>query len=249
MTLARFPHLPGALCALLVAAALAGCSGAEEPPETAAAPAVAPAPPPPAPPPPARRAPPAPARLSEGLDRGDPAPEFILPVVGSARKKETVRLSDLVGPAAKPGGPEGVIVGFVASWCGRCQASLPTLASLEAEHGSRLRIVLLATDDEPAKRLVEADKVAAAGVRAPVLDPMDQPGLLDAWMGTKRNIPRFYLVDRNGTVRVRDTGFGQKMAKLLPNQVEWLLNRAMDVPVTPARARVEATSVDPGLGG
>ncbi|MFM7204217.1 MAG: hypothetical protein ACKO6N_25835, partial [Myxococcota bacterium] len=51
------------------------------------------------------------------------------------------------------------------------------------------------------------------------------PELVDLWLGEQQNIPRFYLLDYKGMVRVKDTGFGEKMAKLLPNQVSWLLER------------------------
>ncbi len=212
---------------LLLACILGGCS-AETPSETVSSPVESVPPPslpaavnPPSSPPP--------SLAGEGVERGDPAPPFTLPLVGG-KAGATLSLSQVIGPAASPE-VKGAIVGFVASWCGRCTESLPALASLEAQHGDRLRIVLLATDEGEEERRKEAEKVKAAGLKAPVLDAVSTPGVLNAWLGQKRNIPRFYLVDKTSTVRVKDTGFGQKMARLLPRQVEWLLNRS-DAPAS-----------------
>lgn len=231
-----------------LALALQGCGGDGSAPASTASPDPAPQAAAPAPPPPPSARPAPTVATGEGLDRGDPAPDFDLPVLGGG-KAGRVKLTDHVGPGPREGGPDGVIVGFVASWCGRCTASLPTLAQLEQEHGSRLQILLLAVDDDLPGRIAEAEKVAEKGVRAPVLDAMAVPGVQDAWMGAKRNIPRFYLIDRSGTVRVRDTGFGQKMARLLPQQVDFLLNRANRPPLGGDRPTAEPASVDPALGG
>lgn len=237
---------PAALAAL--ALALQGCGGDGPAPVSTSPPEPAPQASAPAPPPPSAPRPAPAVATGEGLDRGDAAPDFDLPVLGGG-KAGRVKLSDHVGPVPREGGPDGVIVGFVASWCGRCTASLPTLAQLEREHGSRLQVLLLAVDEDLPGRLAEAEKVAEKGVRAPVLDALAVPGVQDAWMGEKRNIPRFYLIDRSGTVRVRDTGFGQKMARLLPQQVDFLLNRANRPPLGGGRPSAEPASVDPALGG
>lgn len=131
-------------------------------------------------------------------------------------------LSQHVGPKADPEQPTKVaVVGMVASWCGPCAASLPTLKALEEEHNGALEVVLVATDATPEGRKAEADKVAAAGLNAVVLDPT--PEDLQAWMGRKRNVPHFYIVNKVGEVLVQDRGFGNKVKKVLPGQIGYAM--------------------------
>lgn len=131
-------------------------------------------------------------------------------------------LSQHVGPTADPEQPTKVaVVGMVASWCGPCAASLPTLKQLEEQHAGALEVVLVATDATKEGRQKEADKVAAAGLNAVVLDPT--PEDLQAWMGRKRNVPHFYIVNKVGEVLVQDRGFGSKVKKVLPGQIGYAL--------------------------
>ncbi len=155
-----------------------------------------------------------------GLANGDFAPEIVLT---DLRTGKPYKLSDHVGPTAREGiDTQVAVVGMVASWCGPCAASLPMLKQLEEQHGGKLQIVLLATDITPEGRHKEADKVAAAGLDAVVLDPTEWD--LRAWMGTKRNVPHFYIVNKAGEVLVQDRGFGNKVRKVLPKQISYAMN-------------------------
>ncbi|GEM_PF-1890293 len=215
-----------------LAVALCVACGGEDP---GADPGTAPAPPPapsveqaPAEPPatPAAAAPGTP-RLPEpevvpfkakGLDNGDYAPQLVLT---DLLTDVEYRLSDHLGPrATEP--TRAAIIGFVASWCGPCRASLPTLKELKTEHGDDLQIVLLATDDDREGRLEEADHVRRAGLDAVVLDPT--PEVLRAYKGSRRNVPHFFIVNKIGEVLVQNRGFGKKVKPMLPKQVRYALN-------------------------
>lgn len=155
-----------------------------------------------------------------GLQNGDFAPEVALT---DLRTGKPYKLSDHVGPTAREGiDTQVAIVGMVASWCGPCAASLPMLKRLEEQYEGKLEVVLLATDITPEGRRKEADKVAASGLNAVVLDPSEWD--LRAWMGAKRNVPHFYIVNKVGEVLVQDRGFGNKVRKVLPKQLTYAMN-------------------------
>ena len=155
-----------------------------------------------------------------GLANGAWAPELALT---DLRTGKPYALSDHVGPTAREGiDTQVVIVGMVASWCGPCAASLPFLKQLEEQHAGKLEIVLVATDVKPEGRKKEADKVAASGLNAVVLDPTEWD--LRAWMGGKRNVPHFYIVNKVGEVLVQDRGFGKKVKRVLPKQINYAMN-------------------------
>lgn len=155
-----------------------------------------------------------------GLQNGDFAPELALT---DLRTGKPYLLSNHVGPTAKEGiDTQVAVVGMVASWCGPCAASLPMLKQLEEQYEGKLEIVLLATDITPEGRRKEADKVSAAGLNAVVLDPSEWD--LRAWMGAKRNVPHFYIVNKAGEVLVQDRGFGNKVRKVLGKQITYAMN-------------------------
>ena len=164
------------------------------------------------------------AVTAEGLQNGDFVPELDLPDLLGDRR---YLLSEHVGPRAAEGN-RAAIIGFVASWCGPCRASLPTLAELKREHGDDLQIVLLAADNDHAGRLKEAEHVRAAGLDGVVLDPTKE--VLAAYRGGKSNVPKFYIVNRAGEVLVQDSGFGAKVKPLLPKQVRYALSHPDYVP-------------------
>ncbi len=155
-----------------------------------------------------------------GLQNGDFAPEVLLT---DLRTGKPYKLSNHVGPTAREGiDTQVAVVGMVASWCGPCAASLPMLKQLEEQYEGKLEVVLLATDITPEGRRKEADKVEASGLNAVVLDPTEWD--LRAWMGGKRNVPHFYIVNKAGEVLVQDRGFGNKVRKVLPKQLTYAMN-------------------------
>lgn len=152
------------------------------------------------------------------IPNGEFAPDFDLPRVDAAGGRW--RLSAHVGPTLE-GDADAALVCFMASWCGYCHRSLPTLKALAEEHGDRLRIVIITTDqtDEAARR--EAERVAAAGLDVPVLKA--DAATLSAWLGRDRGVPRYFFVNKVGEVTVRDRGFGSSVAQAMPKQARFTL--------------------------
>ena len=155
------------------------------------------------------------------MPNGSFAPDFEFPRLDAAGG--TFRLAEHVGPiaAAAPGGPDAALVAFMASWCGICHASLPTLKELKEEHGDRLLIVILTTDDTLEKAKLEAQRIAEAGLDAPVVQA--DAATIAAWLGKDTGVPRYFFVNRIGEIIVRNKGFGSKVKPMMPKQARWTL--------------------------
>lgn len=171
--------------------------------------------------PPAPPAAPLPPPTPTGVVTGQRAPALDL-----LRLDETGRwrLADLTVPDAAP---QGVLVSFMASWCGPCAASLPTLAALERDNPG-LTIVTIATDDSPAGQSAELHKVRAAGIQGPVLAGEAQ--INAQWVGTGGSVPRYVFVARTGDIIAQDRGFGDNVKGLMPRQVARTLAAATAPP-------------------
>ena len=164
-------------------------------------------------------------RNPDGLNRGDPAADFKGEVVYGGDGELT--LSQFVGIFPKDP-KDGAIVAFGASWCGYCKASLPTLKALQAEHDN-LKILYIGTDDNEAGWEKEIALFKAQEMNIPLIRVPDPGALVQTYFGNKRNLPRFYLVDNSGVIRLKDQGFTVgKMGKMLPRQVTSLLNMTQE---------------------
>jgi thiol-disulfide isomerase/thioredoxin len=158
------------------------------------------------------------ADSAKGLSNGDFAPELDLFDLAHG---ENYRLSDHVGPTATDPA-KVVIVGFAASWCGRCKLSYPYLAEMQKQFGDDLHVVFITTDESEPLMKKEVDLIKKGGLDVPVLKP--DAHTLTAWLGRKRNIPHFYIVNTAGEILVQDRGFGDKVKKVLPGQIRYALN-------------------------
>lgn len=160
-----------------------------------------------------------------GLDNGAFAPELALPDLITG---ETYKLSDHVGPTATSPA-RAALVSFSASWCGPCKASLPHFKQLKDQHGDALEIVIVTTDKHKAGRDKEVLFVKNAGLEGvPVL--VGDEAHINAYMGQKRNIPHFYIINKAGEVLVQDRGYGDKVAAILPRQLNYAFNHPEYVP-------------------
>jgi thiol-disulfide isomerase/thioredoxin len=165
--------------------------------------------------------PPHPGLIKNGLF----APDFSFPRLDAAGG--TFTLSDYVNPKAN-GKADAIIVAFMASWCGICHASLPTLKEIYEEHGGRLQIVIAATDELLKDARKEAERVAAAGLEVPVVQ-VDEV-TRKAWLGNDTGVPRYFFVNKIGEVIVRDQGFGKKVRPIMPGQARFVMKHPEYVP-------------------
>ena len=156
----------------------------------------------------------------KGLINGDFAPELDhLDLVSGER----FRLSRYVGPKAEEP-RKAAIVSFTASWCGPCKASLPYLKEMERKFAPDLEVVLVTMDTDSKGREKELSQLRASGLQAPLLQPDHHT--LRAWLGKRRNIPHLYIINAVGEILVQDRGFGKKVRKVLP----WQINYAVTHP-------------------
>jgi len=159
----------------------------------------------------------------DGLNRGEKAADFSGAVVYGGEGE--LSLYQFIGES-KESTHDGAIVAFGASWCGYCKASLETLKELQTEH-KNLAIVYVGIDDTESGWQREVAIFEEKEVNFPLVRVANPDSLRQQYFGDKRNIPRFYLVDHTGTIRVKDQGFTKKkMGKLLPKQVRYLLGLA-----------------------
>jgi len=115
----------------------------------------------------------------------------------------------------------------MASWCGYCAQSLPTLKDLKDQYPD-LGLVVVTIDDKPAGALAELKKVRSAGLDVPVLqaDPVTRA----AWLGPSGSVPRYVFINGDGRIVAQDKGFGDKVRPLMPGQARRALRRASTAP-------------------
>lgn len=95
-----------------------------------------------------------------------------------------------------------VVLSFWASWCGPCRQELPALEALAKARGD-IEVFAVNVDRDPALARRFLSQVT---IDLPiVMDPESAAlGLYEVL-----SMPTMFLVDRNGTVKFRKTGFSQ----------------------------------------
>jgi thiol-disulfide isomerase/thioredoxin len=154
---------------------------------------------------------------ARGLKNGDFAPELFHIDMATGKR---FRLSDWTGPEATAH-QGAVVVGFTASWCGPCKQSYPYLKKMQEQFGEDLKVVLVTTDATVESKKKHLASVQKAGLDVPLLDP--DPHSLRAWMGRRRNVPHYYVINRAGEILVQDRGFGKKVRKVMSGQIGYAI--------------------------
>ena len=132
------------------------------------------------------------AAAQHPIEIGKPAPSFDLPVFGNNQKH--MSLADLQGKV--------VLLDFWASWCGPCRQSFPLYEKLRTEMPRKDFVVLAINLDEMAEgpiAFLEEHPVGYVSLADPAGEVARQFGLI--------GMPSSYVIDRDGIVRARHTGF------------------------------------------
>ena len=147
------------------------------------------------------------------LEMGTPAPSFDLPVFGNSQKH--MALADLQGKV--------VLLDFWASWCGPCRQSFPLYEKLRSEMPGKdfavLAINLDEMEDGPSAFL-EEHPVGYVSLADPAGEVARQFGLI--------GMPSSFVIDRNGIVRARHTGFKPQDIDAIKKEINELLEAKRD---------------------
>ena len=146
---------------------------------------------------------------SPPIEVGKPAPTFDLPVFG-AKPARHIALAELRGKV--------VLLDFWASWCGPCRQSFPLYEQLRAELPAGDFTLLAINLDEmaegPAAFLAE-HPVRYTSLADPAGEVARQFGLI--------GMPSSFVIDRDGVVRARHTGFKPQDIDALRNEIRDLI--------------------------
>ena len=167
---------------------------------------------------------------------------FVLPLVMSGCGEDVQPWRRLDPPAAAPNftlaqldGPpvhladlrgKIVVMEFWATWCGPCQYTMPSLETIGRRYKNRGVVVLLVNLGE------DADKV-----RKHVGKRFTMPILLDQNMNIARRygvvgIPCLFVIDAQGNLVYRRSGYRGQLEKQLGNALDGLLDAQALAPAT-----------------
>lgn len=106
-------------------------------------------------------------------------------------------------------------ISYWATWCPPCIAELPSIEALYADYGNKVQFVLL-TNEDPEVVTKFLDK---KGLNLPAVSPvMNAPELL-----YERSIPTNYVIDKEGTIVIKEKGAANWDSENVRNTLERLL--------------------------
>ena len=144
------------------------------------------------------------ARDKTGL--GKPAPDFTL---SGFSAEETVTLSALRGRV--------VLVDFWASWCTPCRQLMPRIAEIKTRFPD-VEVIAISVDTDRDKALTFV-RAVEPGLR-PVHDSAQK--VADAYHVER--MPSSFVIDKQGVLRFRHDGYGDKALNAVERQLQLLLN-------------------------
>ena len=159
------------------------------------------------------------------IDVGAPAPQFALPVFDDAQR--SIALASLRGKV--------VLIDFWASWCGPCRQSFPLYEALRKELPAQDFTLLAINLDDMAdgpKAFLEEHPVGYTSVADPEGEVAKQFGLI--------GMPSSFVLDRDGIVRARHTGFKPKDIDELRAEILDLISAKPAAPATSERSVSDA---------
>jgi peroxiredoxin len=147
------------------------------------------------------------------IDVGDAAPDFDLPVFGSDSRHMSL--------ASQRG--KVVLLDFWASWCGPCRQSFPLYEKLRAEMPARDFTLLAINLDEMVdgpQAFLEEHPVHYVSLADPAGEVARAFGLI--------GMPSSFVIDRDGVVRGRHTGFKPQDVDELRKEIQRLIGGRVD---------------------
>lgn len=123
---------------------------------------------------------------------GHPAPNFTLPTLNG----EPVRLSDFRGKKA-------VFINFWATWCPPCRLEMPTMErAYQTYKSDGLEILAVSVDSGPkglVKNFMQEFELTFPALLDPDMKTLNQFRIF--------GIPSSFLVDKEGVIRFRESGY------------------------------------------
>ena len=139
---------------------------------------------------------------------GDKAPDFSF----STEKGETKKLSDLKGKV--------VWINFFATWCGPCRQELPHLQNEvynKLKNNKNFELIILGREH----KWEEINKFTSENKFDMPFYPDIERKVFSLY--AKQNIPRNFIIDKEGKITVASTGYNEKEFAEIIGKVEKML--------------------------
>ncbi len=147
------------------------------------------------------------------VKKGEKAPDFTFEV----SKETTKKLSDLKGKV--------VWINFFATWCGPCRKELPHLQKdVYEKYAGNENFELIILGREHSWDEVNKFKTDNKFVMPFYPDP--DRAVFSKF--AKQNIPRNFIIDKNGNIALASTGFNEKEFREIIAKVDQLLKDAVN---------------------
>lgn len=144
-----------------------------------------------------------------GLQLGDAPPDLL----GTSQAGEEVRISDLRGKV--------VVVTFWASWCTYCLKEMPILEGLQRAVGND-RMEVVAINLKESRRTYRAILRQLKDVGLTMTH--DRDGSISKAFGVEA-VPRLFMIDKDGRVAYRHTGYSEDSLPLIVEAANALLRQ------------------------